>query len=212
MTSVDTREPSQADLNTQSVPEAYLDDHDSVPTAHVDSIIAETIAMNIREETATVKTEHVQGLRGPVKTAAKTGPNIRGVPCIALYDYTPRHLHDVSLVEGTTVHLLDKHDEEGNMEWWNVSTEDNVVGYVPASYLFPLPADENMRPCVSSTLSISEELRCLHCQQLLFHPVVHSVCGAFTCTHCLWMRGGGCPRCGQVVRWAKVCVCLCVCL
>lgn len=52
----------------------------------------------------------------------------------ALYSFTARNENETSLVEGEIVVVLQKHDQEGNPEWWLVEGDD-MRGYVPANYL-----------------------------------------------------------------------------
>eukprot|EP00124_Ichthyophonus_hoferi_P000659 Ihof_evm6s26 gene=Ihof_evmTU6s26 len=129
--------------------------------------------------------------------------NVDFEPCIALYNYKPKYQHDVELREGSTVHVFEKADEEENVEWWKVRTEDGIEGYVPASYLYVIPSEPREEYEYSDQHDIDQDLYCLLCKNILDSPVHHVVCGGSVCAYCLWKADKKCPHCKNTVDWAK---------
>ncbi|XP_077589407.1 rho guanine nucleotide exchange factor 37 isoform X1 [Stigmatopora nigra] len=64
-------------------------------------------------------------------------------PCFqvyAAYSFTARGNHEVSVVAGQPVRVLEPHDKRGNPEWSLVEGHDRQRGYVPSNYLAVAPA------------------------------------------------------------------------
>ena len=55
---------------------------------------------------------------------------------ISLYDFTARTTNELSIVSGQPLIVLQKHDRDGNAEWWLVDG-NGTKGFVPANYLTP---------------------------------------------------------------------------
>eukprot|EP00124_Ichthyophonus_hoferi_P004495 Ihof_evm3s503 gene=Ihof_evmTU3s503 len=131
--------------------------------------------------------------------------------CVALYTYVPRHVHDIPLREGSTAYIVEAMDEEENTDWWKVGggmgiqNEDNLEGYVPATYLLIIPPKNPAQFILSNEdkLNISEDLICSFCQCLLDHSIIHVPCGGVMCARCLWKNKSECPECHKVAMWAK---------
>lgn len=53
------------------------------------------------------------------------------------YDFSPENkdTNQISIMEGESLKVQQKHDDAGNVEWWLVEKLNGEVGYVPASYL-----------------------------------------------------------------------------
>ena len=52
----------------------------------------------------------------------------------AIYPFIARNDLEVSLTEGHYVKVIEKHDLDGNDEWWLVEVEGHQ-GYAPANYI-----------------------------------------------------------------------------
>ena len=40
----------------------------------------------------------------------------------------------IDLIDGDIYQVLEKHDKQGNVDWWLVESNENI-GYVPRTYL-----------------------------------------------------------------------------
>nr|XP_057910608.1 rho guanine nucleotide exchange factor 37 [Doryrhamphus excisus]XP_057910621.1 rho guanine nucleotide exchange factor 37 [Doryrhamphus excisus]XP_057910629.1 rho guanine nucleotide exchange factor 37 [Doryrhamphus excisus]XP_057910637.1 rho guanine nucleotide exchange factor 37 [Doryrhamphus excisus] len=63
-------------------------------------------------------------------------------PCFqvfAAYSFTARGNHEISIVAGEPVRVLEPHDKRGSREWSLVEVRDRQRGYVPSNYLVLVP-------------------------------------------------------------------------
>ncbi|XP_061895767.1 rho guanine nucleotide exchange factor 37-like isoform X1 [Entelurus aequoreus] len=68
---------------------------------------------------------------------------VHSQPCFqvfAAYNFTARGNHEVSVVAGEPVRVLEPHDKRGSREWSLVEVRGRRRGYVPSNYLALVPA------------------------------------------------------------------------
>ncbi|KAM9833456.1 rho guanine nucleotide exchange factor 37 [Syngnathus typhle] len=71
-------------------------------------------------------------------------------PCLqvfAMYGFTARGNHEVSVAAGDPVHVLEPHDKRGNREWSLVEVRGRQRGYVPSNYLAVAPIQSALTSC-----------------------------------------------------------------
>lgn len=56
----------------------------------------------------------------------------------AVYPYNASTEIELTVSSGEVVRVVDKHDLDGNTEWWLVESCASQKGYVPASYLYKI--------------------------------------------------------------------------
>ncbi|XP_057706867.1 rho guanine nucleotide exchange factor 37 [Corythoichthys intestinalis] len=75
-------------------------------------------------------------------------------PCFqvyAAYSFTARGNHEVTVVAGEPVRVLEPHDKRGNPEWSLVEVRGRQRGYVPSNYLAVAPAVTHPTSMMAST-------------------------------------------------------------
>ncbi|XP_051810307.1 rho guanine nucleotide exchange factor 37 [Acanthochromis polyacanthus] len=86
--------------------------------------------------------EGMSGVRRHSYTPQSQQLTVTRQPCfqvLAVYDFTARGNHEVSVRAGEPVRVLEPHDKRGNPEWSLVEAGGGQRGYVPSNYLAMMP-------------------------------------------------------------------------
>ena len=56
----------------------------------------------------------------------------------AIYSFAARTELELTIEEGQLLHIAQKHDTDGNAEWWLAVNEAGKRGYIPANYVYKM--------------------------------------------------------------------------